>query len=110
MLFFANTIFFQKKQEISKAQRKRLTIEETQRSLPIFPFKDDLIAAIKEHQVRELNSRLSYALFHRTDLNYLSGLALVDLGPSANLCFVASLYHPQTQSPNESTPLIPHET
>lgn len=32
-------------------EKKRLTIEETKKSLPIFPFKDDLIQAIKEYQV-----------------------------------------------------------
>nr|XP_027202716.1 pre-mRNA-splicing factor ATP-dependent RNA helicase DHX16-like [Dermatophagoides pteronyssinus] len=30
---------------------KKLSIEETRRSLPVYPFKDDLIAAINDHQV-----------------------------------------------------------
>lgn len=30
---------------------KKMTIEETQKSLPIYPFKEDLIAAMEEHQV-----------------------------------------------------------
>lgn len=42
---------FSKKSEISEAERKRMTIEETQTSLPVYPFKDDLIEAVKEHQV-----------------------------------------------------------
>ncbi|CAG9863343.1 unnamed protein product [Phyllotreta striolata] len=37
--------------EISDVQKKKLTIEETKKSLPIYPFKDDLIAAVKEYQV-----------------------------------------------------------
>ncbi|XP_063236844.1 pre-mRNA-splicing factor ATP-dependent RNA helicase DHX16 [Bacillus rossius redtenbacheri] len=37
--------------KITEAQKKRLNIEETKKSLPIFPFKEDLIQAIKEHQV-----------------------------------------------------------
>ncbi|XP_011190725.1 pre-mRNA-splicing factor ATP-dependent RNA helicase DHX16 [Zeugodacus cucurbitae] len=40
-----------KKPEISEAERKRMTIEETQKSLPVYPFKDDLIEAVKEHQI-----------------------------------------------------------
>lgn len=41
-----------KEPEITEAERKRMTIEETRKSLPVYPFKDDLIEAIKEHQVR----------------------------------------------------------
>ncbi|XP_037958646.1 probable pre-mRNA-splicing factor ATP-dependent RNA helicase mog-4 [Teleopsis dalmanni] len=37
--------------ELTESQKKRLTIEETKKSLPVYPFKDDLIAAITEHQV-----------------------------------------------------------
>ena len=36
---------------MSEAEKKRAEIEETQRSLPIFPFRHDLITAIREHQV-----------------------------------------------------------
>ena len=36
---------------MSETQKKKLSISETQRSLPIYPFKSDLIAAISEHQV-----------------------------------------------------------
>ncbi|XP_070177312.1 pre-mRNA-splicing factor ATP-dependent RNA helicase DHX16-like isoform X2 [Littorina saxatilis] len=38
-------------EDLSEAEQKRQAIEETQRSLPIFPFKGDLISAIREHQV-----------------------------------------------------------
>lgn len=41
----------EKKPEITETERKKMDIEETKRSLPIFPFRDDLIAAIHEHQV-----------------------------------------------------------
>ncbi|XP_048777576.1 pre-mRNA-splicing factor ATP-dependent RNA helicase DHX16-like [Ostrea edulis] len=37
--------------ELTDAQRKKMTIEETQKSLPVYPFKQDLIDAINEHQV-----------------------------------------------------------
>lgn len=37
--------------QISEAQKKKLDIEDTKKSLPVFPFRDDLITAIKEHQV-----------------------------------------------------------
>lgn len=40
-----------RKPHISESERKRMTIEETKKSLPVYPFKEDLIAAIKEHQV-----------------------------------------------------------
>ncbi|XP_068084954.1 pre-mRNA-splicing factor ATP-dependent RNA helicase DHX16 [Anabrus simplex] len=38
-------------EEVTEIQKKRLTIQETRRSLPIFPFKDDLIEAIRNYQV-----------------------------------------------------------
>nr|XP_022327385.1 putative pre-mRNA-splicing factor ATP-dependent RNA helicase DHX16 [Crassostrea virginica] len=37
--------------ELSESQKKKMTIEETQKSLPVYPFKQDLIDAIREHQV-----------------------------------------------------------
>ncbi|XP_025112674.1 pre-mRNA-splicing factor ATP-dependent RNA helicase DHX16-like [Pomacea canaliculata] len=37
--------------EMSDIERKRHMIKETKRSLPIYPFKKDLINAIREHQV-----------------------------------------------------------
>ncbi|UXI21407.1 hypothetical protein NH340_JMT07350 [Sarcoptes scabiei] len=37
--------------QLSERDLKKISIEETRRSLPIYPFKDDLIAAIKDHQV-----------------------------------------------------------
>ncbi|XP_004521425.1 putative pre-mRNA-splicing factor ATP-dependent RNA helicase DHX16 [Ceratitis capitata] len=40
-----------KKSEISEAEWKRMTIEETQKSLPVYPFKEDLIEAVREHQI-----------------------------------------------------------
>lgn len=39
------------KPELSEAERQKMDIEETRRSLPVYPFKGDLIAAIREHQV-----------------------------------------------------------
>ncbi|CAG9770467.1 unnamed protein product [Ceutorhynchus assimilis] len=40
-----------KEPELSEHEKKKLTIEETKKSLPIFPFKDDLMQAVREHQV-----------------------------------------------------------
>lgn len=37
--------------KISEQQKKRMDIKETKESLPVYPFRDDLIAAIREHQV-----------------------------------------------------------
>ncbi|CAI5767895.1 pre-mRNA-splicing factor ATP-dependent RNA helicase DHX16 [Podarcis lilfordi] len=36
--------------ELSEAERKKLSIQEVRRSLPIFPYRADLLAAIAEHQ------------------------------------------------------------
>jgi len=41
---------FQEK-EISDQDKKRLTLDETRKSLPIFPFREDLLNAVKDHQV-----------------------------------------------------------
>ncbi|KAK9510947.1 hypothetical protein O3M35_005618 [Rhynocoris fuscipes] len=37
--------------KLTEAQRKRLTIEETQKSLPVYKYKEGLLAAIEEHQI-----------------------------------------------------------
>lgn len=36
---------------MTETQKKRMTIEECQKSLPIFPFKQSLIDAVRDHQV-----------------------------------------------------------
>ena len=41
----------QSEKELSEFDKKKLTIEETKRSLPVFPFRQDLIDAVREHQV-----------------------------------------------------------
>jgi pre-mRNA-splicing factor ATP-dependent RNA helicase DHX16 len=40
-----------KKPELTETEKKKMNIEETKISLPVYPFRDDLIAAIREHQV-----------------------------------------------------------
>ena len=43
---------FQKKEpELTETERKKMSITETKKILPIYPFRDDLIAAVREHQV-----------------------------------------------------------
>ena len=37
--------------KLSDAQKKRLSIKEVRESLPVFPFREDLLHAIEEHQV-----------------------------------------------------------
>lgn len=37
--------------EVSEHEKKKMSIKETRVSLPVYPFKEDLIAAIREHQV-----------------------------------------------------------
>lgn len=36
---------------ISEKEKKRMDLKETKESLPVYPFRNDLIAAIREHQV-----------------------------------------------------------
>ncbi|CRK93483.1 CLUMA_CG007019, isoform A [Clunio marinus] len=40
-----------RKPEVTESEKKKMNIEETKKSLPVYPFRDDLIAAIREHQV-----------------------------------------------------------
>lgn len=40
-----------KEPRITEQEKKRMDLKETKESLPVFPFRDDLIAAIREHQV-----------------------------------------------------------
>ena len=37
--------------KLSEYDKKKMSIEETKKSLPVYPFKQDLLEAIKEHQV-----------------------------------------------------------
>lgn len=41
----------EKKSEITETERKKMDIEETKKSLPVYPFRDELIAAIRDNQV-----------------------------------------------------------
>ncbi|KAL1459627.1 hypothetical protein WDU94_011591 [Cyamophila willieti] len=41
----------EEEEQLTEKQKKKLNIEETKKSLPIYPFKQDLIDAIREHQV-----------------------------------------------------------
>ena len=36
---------------MSEAQRKKQSLQEVRRSLPVFPYREDLLAAISEHQI-----------------------------------------------------------
>ena len=40
-----------KKVKLSEKEAKKMSIEETQKSLPIYPFKKDLIQAVRDHQI-----------------------------------------------------------
>lgn len=46
--------FFPQEQEapaLSQAELKKQTMQEVRRSLPIFPYREDLLSAIHEHQI-----------------------------------------------------------
>ncbi|KAK6026737.1 helicase protein, partial [Ostertagia ostertagi] len=40
-----------KEEEITAAQKRKMTIEETRKSLPVYAFREQFIEAVKEHQV-----------------------------------------------------------
>ncbi|GFR75215.1 pre-mRNA-splicing factor ATP-dependent RNA helicase PRP16 [Elysia marginata] len=40
-----------KKPKLSEKEAKKMSIEETQKSLPIYPFKKDLLQAVRDHQI-----------------------------------------------------------
>lgn len=49
-----NTLYctvIQSEPELTESEKKKMTIEETQKSLPIYPFRQDLLDAIEAHQV-----------------------------------------------------------
>jgi len=53
-----NAVFFfstqaESEPKLTETEKKKLSLQETRRSLPIFPFRDDLIQAIKDHQVSQ---------------------------------------------------------
>lgn len=37
--------------EVSDMQKKKMSLQDTRRSLPIFPFREDLLQAVEEHQI-----------------------------------------------------------
>ncbi|XP_059495395.1 pre-mRNA-splicing factor ATP-dependent RNA helicase DHX16 isoform X2 [Stegostoma tigrinum] len=39
------------KAEMSEAQKQKMTLQEVRKSLPVFPYRQDLLAAIAEHQI-----------------------------------------------------------
>lgn len=40
--------------KISEHEKKRMDLKETKESLPVFPFRDDLINAVRAHQVSSI--------------------------------------------------------
>ncbi|KAL6734318.1 hypothetical protein Aduo_004872 [Ancylostoma duodenale] len=45
------TLEKQQEEEVTAAQKKKMTIEETRKSLPVYAFREQFIEAVKEHQV-----------------------------------------------------------
>ena len=45
--------------DLSEYEKKRMTIEETKKSLPVYPFKQSLLDAIEEHQANLHTTRVS---------------------------------------------------
>lgn len=41
----------EKEPQLTDAQKRKMDIEETKKSLPVFPFRDDIIQAVRDHQV-----------------------------------------------------------
>ncbi|TRZ04711.1 hypothetical protein HGM15179_022396, partial [Zosterops borbonicus] len=36
---------------VPEAERRRQSLQDSRRSLPIFPFRDELVAAVAQHQI-----------------------------------------------------------
>ncbi|XP_072405879.1 pre-mRNA-splicing factor ATP-dependent RNA helicase DHX16 [Chiloscyllium punctatum] len=57
MIDFVTTVTMQgtvskdEKAEMSEAEKQKMTLQEVRRSLPVFPYRQDLLAAIAEHQI-----------------------------------------------------------
>ncbi|XP_078391996.1 pre-mRNA-splicing factor ATP-dependent RNA helicase DHX16 [Cetorhinus maximus] len=45
------TVTKDEKAELSEAQKQKLSLQEVRRSLPVFPYRQDLLTAITEHQI-----------------------------------------------------------
>lgn len=50
---------------LSEKEKKKLSIEETRKSLPIYLYRDALLEAIEEHQVLIIEGLISYSSFAR---------------------------------------------
>lgn len=51
-----------KEPRITEQDKKRMDLKETKESLPVFPFRDDLIAAVREHQVIVIPFNFTYRI------------------------------------------------
>ncbi|KAK2715119.1 pre-mRNA-splicing factor ATP-dependent RNA helicase DHX16-like [Artemia franciscana] len=51
MLKLPGTKEIEEAPKISEAEIKKISLQETRRSLPIFPFREDLLKAIEDHQI-----------------------------------------------------------
>ncbi|XP_038227267.1 pre-mRNA-splicing factor ATP-dependent RNA helicase DHX16 isoform X3 [Dermochelys coriacea] len=58
MIHFVSAVHMQgtaqgkeEKSELSEAARRKLSMQEVRRSLPVYPYRQDLLAAIAEHQI-----------------------------------------------------------
>ncbi len=50
--FLVSSYFFQESEpELSQAEMQKQSLQEVRRSLPIFPYREDLLAAIRDHQL-----------------------------------------------------------
>lgn len=50
--YLVSSYFFQESEpELSQAEKQKQSLQEVRRSLPIFPYREDLLAAIRDHQI-----------------------------------------------------------
>lgn len=74
---------------LSQAELKKLSMQEVRRSLPIFPYREDLLAAITEHQILVIEgetgsgktTQIPQYLLEDVSLHYTY---LIDCLPSSN--------------------------
>lgn len=50
--YLVSSYFFQESEpELSQAEKQKQSLQEVRRSLPIFPYREDLLTAIRDHQI-----------------------------------------------------------
>lgn len=63
--------------KVSETEKKRMDIKETKESLPVYPFRDDLINAIRAHQVSLIYHVQNCELFWSSHLKFIVNVSFI---------------------------------